>query len=99
VDGDLHLVGILSDRDVRSAISDAVAGGEEVPQSRIAALRVRDVMTRDPFTLSPGATVAQAARLLIEHQIGAAPVIATDGKLIGILSYVDVMRATTRDVA
>lgn len=99
VDGDNRLVGILSDRDVRSAVSDAHAAELEVPHSRIAALRVRDVMTRDPFTLAPGSTVGQAARLLIEHQIGAAPVIDPAGKLLGILSYVDVMRATTRDVA
>jgi acetoin utilization protein AcuB len=97
VDGDHRLVGILSDRDVRSAVADAHAAGAEVPHTRIAALRVRDVMTRDPFTLSPQATLGQAARLLIEHQIGAAPVVDGEGKLFGILSYVDVMRATTRD--
>jgi CBS domain-containing protein len=101
VDGDHRLVGIISDRDVRSAVAEAheASDDDDVPNTRIAALRVRDVMTRDPFTLLPNATIGQAARLLIEHQIGAAPVVDSNGRLVGILSYVDVMRATTRDAA
>lgn len=42
-------------------------------------------------TLSPAATVADAARLFAERHIGAAPVLGADGEVLGILSERDVI--------
>lgn len=45
----------------------------------------------DVVTISPDATLKQAANLLNEKRIGALPV-ASDGKLVGIISERDIVR-------
>jgi acetoin utilization protein AcuB len=75
---DGRLVGIVTDRDLRSA-----AGGKR---------KITDVMTGKPFVISPMAAVDEAARLLRTYKIGAVPVV-DEGKLVGILSAADVLDA------
>lgn len=54
------------------------------------ALRVRDIMTTDLVTLSPGATVTEAARTLTENRVSGAPVVER-GRIIGVLSTTDLV--------
>ena len=76
LDGRL-LVGIVSDRDLRSAPSEAVP--------------LREVMRRPVFVLSPDTSLRRAARLLRERRFGAMPVL--EGReLVGIVSVVDVLK-------
>lgn len=56
----------------------------------MAELGVRDVMTPDPITVTPDATVTEAAHLIVDNRIGALPVIE-DGKLIGIVTEGDLI--------
>lgn len=51
--------------------------------------RVQDVMTADPVTVEPAATVADAARLMKEHDVGA--IIVADGKIRGMLTDRDIV--------
>ena len=56
---------------------------------------VRDVMTADVLTLSPTQSVTEAARLLSERQVGAAPVV--DGeRLVGMLDDDDLIVSEAR---
>ncbi|MCX2728316.1 universal stress protein [Thermomicrobium sp. 4228-Ro] len=52
-------------------------------------LRVRDIMTPDPVTVGPDATLEQVAGLMLEHQIGAIPVVTPDGTLLGLIREED----------
>ncbi len=52
-------------------------------------LRVRDIMTPNPLTVGPEATLEEVARLMLEHQIGAVPVVASDGRLLGLIREED----------
>ena len=79
VDDD-KLIGIISDRDVR-----AQAG-------YLDSTKVTAAMTPDPKTVTPRMSVEDAARLMIEHKIGGLPVVE-DGKLVGILTTTDVLKA------
>ena len=54
--------------------------------------RVSEVMTRDVVTVSPGASVREAARLMAERNVGALPVVGEGGRLVGILSERDIVR-------
>lgn len=81
------LVGMLSDRDVRG-IASATLTGEVDDQLSLA---VSELMTSDPISVDPEADICDAIDLMIENKVGALPVIA-EGKLIGIVSYVDVLR-------
>ena len=52
---------------------------------------VRDVMTKDVVTLTPDQTFEQAADVLADKKIGAAPVVTKDGKLVGLLRDEDLI--------
>jgi CBS domain-containing protein len=52
----------------------------------------RDVMSRTVVSVEPDATVLQAARLMLQHQISGLPVIDAKGRLVGILSEGDFLR-------
>jgi len=56
----------------------------------MADLKVRDIMTTDPLTVTPEMTVTQAARLMVDNRIGALPVL-DDGRLIGIVTEGDLI--------
>jgi CBS domain-containing protein len=56
------------------------------------AMRARDVMTRTPVTVRPETPVREAAALLAEHRITSMPVVDDGGRVVGIVSEVDVLR-------
>ncbi len=95
VDGDDCLLGIVTDRDVRSALPSSLLSPEEIAaeQERIAGLRIRDIMTRDMVTISAYQTLEDAILLMQQTKVGAFPVVDQDGKLTGIISIRDLMRA------
>ena len=57
------------------------------------ALRIRDVMARDPITLKPTATLREAAITLADESVGGCPVVDDQGRLVGMLSEVDILEA------
>jgi CBS domain-containing protein len=59
---------------------------------------VADVMTADPVTTGPDATVEEAATTMHAESVSRLPVV-TDGALVGIISRVDILRAMIRDDA
>jgi CBS domain-containing protein len=73
-----HVVGIISNRDVK---------GERTKGKRVGA-----VMTRDVFTVRPEDPATRAAELMLEHKLGALPVIDREETLIGIVTETDFLR-------
>jgi CBS domain-containing protein len=51
-----------------------------------------DFMTTPVVTTSPGASVRDATRRLLEHRIAALPVVDEQGRLVGIVSELDLLR-------
>ena len=90
VDGST-LVGIITDRDIRSFLD---GGSLLVPDARAKALatEIKEVMSTDPLTLSPDDDLQEALELLIEEKIGGIPVMDPAEGLVGIVTYVDVLR-------
>lgn len=97
VDEDDRLVGMLSDRDLCNVLrrdEDPAAS----PEARSRARKpVVEVMTRDPISVTDGADIEDVVDLLIDSKVGAIPVVDDDRQVIGIISYVDVLRAWRRD--
>jgi CBS domain-containing protein len=54
-------------------------------------MRAIDVMVRDVVTVHPDTDVAEAVKLLAEHDVSALPVVNGEGRLIGILSEADLI--------
>lgn len=50
------------------------------------------VMTREPITVTPDATIAEAARLMLDHHISGLPVIGADHTVVGIVTEGDLLR-------
>jgi len=56
-------------------------------------MKVRDVMAKDPITLKPTASLREAAITLADESVGGCPVVDDRGKIIGMLSEVDILEA------
>lgn len=97
VDADGRLVGIVTDRDLRSAMPYRMFknGGTAEEREQIAQLTVGDIMTPDPLTISPDHTLQDALLLIQKKKVGAFPVVDAGGRLTGILSVRDLLRAFT----
>lgn len=57
---------------------------------------VRDVMTQPAITVSAKASVKDGLRLLDRHRVTALPVVAGDGRLLGIVSEADLLQDAVR---
>jgi CBS-domain-containing membrane protein len=61
----------------------------------------RDIMTHEVISISPSATIRDAARLLSEYNISGAPVVDGDGQMVGIMTEADLIGKegeTVRDI-
>ena len=56
-------------------------------------LSVAEIMTREPYSLGPDDTLADARKLMAEHHIRHVPVVSGDGTLVGLVSQRDVLAA------
>lgn len=61
--------------------------------AKVAPPVVRDLMTRKLITLRPEMPAVDAAELLLKHGISGAPVVDAEGRLLGLLSEYDCLRA------
>ena len=55
-----------------------------------------EAITSPPITIGPERPAAAAARLMIEEGVNRLPVVSSDGKLVGIVTRADLVRAFTR---
>ena len=95
IDAKQKLVGIVTDRDIRSAVpyhflKDSCS---EEQREQVCALAVKDIMAREPISISPTSTIQDALLMIQTSKVGALPVVGDDGKLSGILSVRDLLRA------
>lgn len=61
-------------------------------------LPIKDIMSKNVFTVRRDTPIMQAARLLVENRITGMPVVDDDNNLVGILSEFDVLRLMTDEV-
>jgi acetoin utilization protein AcuB len=89
------LVGMLSDRDL--AYLDVGASLTEAGATRLRrelSTPVVKAMSSDVIYVEPETDVSEVVALLLEHKIGAVPVVHPDSRaVVGIVSYIDVLRA------
>ena len=88
---DDEVVGVVSQRDLYKASLGAVMKyGEKAQRTFLEGIAVKEVMI-NPLTIPPGASVQEAARLMIENKIGCLPVL--DGaQLVGIVTETDMLQ-------
>lgn len=95
---DGRLVGIITRGDVRGAQpSDATSLSIWELNYLLARLKVREIMTADPLTIGPEATIGEAAQLMLDHKVSGLPVIEDDGRVVGIITESDIFRLVVRE--
>lgn len=86
VDESGELIGMLSDRDLRGS---AGAGELGMPPG---SARIVDLMNGNVIQAMADDDLGEIAGLMVDNRIGAVPIVDERGMLVGIVSYVDVLR-------
>lgn len=89
-----RLVGILSDRDFLKSVSPYLDKNSETERdSATLNKRVHQVMTHQIITVAPHTCCEEAARVLVEKGVSCLPVVSSDGRLQGVLTWKDLLQS------
>jgi len=95
VEPDNRLIGVVTDRDIRSALPYKFfkESPSKEEKKKFAELKIKDIMTKNPITISPTYTLQDALLMIQDARVGALPVVDENGILSGIISVRDLLRA------
>lgn len=89
-----RLVGVVSNRDLLAASLTKVLHFEPVHRRAfMRSVEVREVMTKDVVSIGPDTPISEAARIMLQRQIGCLPVVKGESLLVGLLTETDLIRA------
>ena len=89
---DGQLIGIVTWGDLRAAQpSAATTLSIHEWRALLGKVTVAACMTRDPLTVAPGASVLDAAQLILDHRVSGLPVVA-DGGVVGMITESDLFQ-------
>ncbi len=90
-----HLLGIVTDRDIRSVYPSSILRGEERRKilEKVENSSVDTIMSTEISSLNLNSTIDDALILLERQNVGALPVLDDSAKVVGIFSIRDLMRA------
>lgn len=83
---DIHLLAII----LLFSIKDALQYTKHL--EKIVKIKVKDVMSKDVYSISPNDTILKAAEIMEKYDINRLPVVEK-GKLVGIIARADIIRA------
>ena len=93
-----RLVGIVTLGDVREAEpSDATSLSIWEMNYLLTQLKVESVMTKNPITISPFATISEAAWAMLEYKVSGLPVVDDNEKIVGIITESDIFRMVVQE--
>jgi CBS domain-containing protein len=92
VDNDRKLIGMLSDRDIRLIRPSLAFVGKEDAAVQLWSLAVQQAAVFDPISVKSETTVKEAAELMLRWHVGGLPVTDDQNKLVGIITYTDLLR-------
>ena len=78
VDGEMHLVGIVTNRDLRFQTDMEI--------------KIKDVMTKDNLVTTDSPDLQEASQILLRHKIEKLPVVDATGRLMGLITYRDITK-------
>ena len=92
---DNYVVGIITDRDIRSVLPSIVLHDSDKLEERekLSKFKIKDVMTKNPVTVSILHTTQDALLIIQKAKVGACPVVDDKNRLKGIISVRDLLRA------
>jgi len=91
------LIGIISDRDIKTVLSPFIGSKmEDVKDRCTLTLPLKKIMTKKVITCSPDDDVKKCAQLMLDERFSTMPIINTEGRLIGAVSSTDLIRLLVR---
>ena len=78
VDDGMHLVGIVTNRDLRFQSNES--------------LPISEVMTKENIVTTTNPNLSEASEILLRHKIEKLPVVDKDNKLVGLITYRDITK-------
>jgi CBS domain-containing protein len=94
-----ELRGIITQGDVRGADVMRIAGFDPLDIAQaLRQVKVYEVMTENPITVSPATGLREAAMLMIENKIGGLPVLGGQEQVIGIITESDLFEALVQQL-
>lgn len=92
------VVGIVTLGDVRSAEPSAASTLSVWEMNKLlASLKISEIMTRDPLTISQEATISTVAEIMLEQKFSGLPVVDDQARLVGIITESDIFRLVVRE--
>ena len=98
-----HLVGVVSESDLllKELGQEALGGylissGRRGERAKAAGVSAAELMTTPAVTIGPDDSLADAARLMHDRHVKRLPVVDQDGRLVGIVSRVDLLSVFDR---
>lgn len=89
-----RLAGIVSDRDLKEAQpSQATTLDIHEMYYLLDKVKVKHIMPKQLYTITPEETVEKAAAVMLKHHISALPVVGSEGQMEGIITKGDIFRA------
>ena len=90
---DGRVVGIVTRGDVRGASpSQATSLSIWEVNYLLSRLKIKEIMTRDPLSISESATIGEAAKVMHDNSISGLPVVDDKGQLVGLITESDIFR-------
>lgn len=102
-----RVVGVISEGDIlykvggrivrrHGPLARLIEGNASTVMTKAQARTVREAMTAPAITIAPSRPAAAAARLMLEKGVNRLPVVTQDGRLVGIVTRADLVRAFAR---
>lgn len=92
LDDEKNLVGVISEKDIMlAAPSPASTLSTYEINYLLSRLKVKNIMSRNPLTISSGTTIEEAVKLMVENDLSCLPVM-DNGYLSGIVSKSDLFK-------
>ncbi len=95
VDAEEKLIGMITDRDLRSAYPSSIIPEEKrrAILAKVEQTEVQSIMSRNIRSLSPLSTLDDALSFLVREKIGVLPVVDENQHILGVFSVQDLMKA------
>ncbi|HWH80164.1 MAG TPA: CBS domain-containing protein [Candidatus Binatus sp.] len=92
VDDQGKLIGMLTDRDIRSIQPSNAFVSKDDAAVQLWSISVQQAAVFDPITVKPDHSLREAAEIMLRWHVGGLPVVEEHDRLVGMITYTDVLR-------
>jgi len=92
VDEHEKLIGMITDRDIRSIRPSLAFVGKDDAAVQLWSISVQQAAVFDPISVKPDTSLREAAELMLRWHVGGLPVVDDHDNVVGMITYTDLLR-------